>query len=145
MYGNINGYLDLSKNKIHKFDMVRDPAKYQIVPFIAVPFGRAWPNTTGNKLFSIVNLVKVVSDIDINGTDQDTSKEKLMSEGLLILHILIQAYPYDYDCNCDMLKYIDLLKSNVFRSAMVSFKCYYEDEPRYSILISANILQNLKC
>ena len=28
---------------------------------------------------------------------------------------------------------------------MDSFKSYYEDKPRHSILISANILQNLKC
>ena len=145
MYGNISGYLDLSENEIGKFDMVPDPARYQIEPFIAVPLGRTWLNTTGNKPFDIVNLLKVALDININRIDQDISKENLTSQGLLILHVLIQAFQYDYDCNCDMLKYIDLLKSNVFRSAMDIFKSYYKDKHKYNILISANILKNLKC
>ena len=142
----ISGSLDLSENKISKFEMVGEFAKYIIDPNIAVPLRRKWLNTSGNQPFSIVNLLKVALDIDLNKKDQHVGNEKpLTIQGFLILHILIQAFPYNYDCNCDLFKYLNLLDSDIFKSSLHIFKRYYEDKPKYYILLSCNILMNFKC
>ena len=146
MKGSISGSLDLSENKISKFEMVGESAKYMLDPNVAVPLGRKWLNTSGNMPFSIVNLIKVALDFDLNKNDQHVHNGKpLTVQGLLVLHVLIQAFPYEYDCNCDMFKYLNFLNSDFFKRSLHTFKRYYDDKSKYSILVSANILTSLKC
>ena len=44
-----------------------------------------------------------------------------------------------------MFKYLNLLDLDIFKSSLHIFKRYYEDKPKYSILLSTNILMNFKC
>ena len=52
----------------------------------------------------------VALHIDLDQAKVDFGKSILhFTTDLLRLHVFIQAFPYDYDCNCDMLKYLNLL------------------------------------
>ena len=131
----ISGSLNLSENKISKLELVGEFAKYILDPNIAVPLERKWLNTSGNQPFSIVNMLNVALDIDLNKKDQHVGNEKPITiQGFLIVHVLIQAFHYNYDCNCDMFKYLNLLDLDFFKSSLDIFKRYYEDKPKYSIL-----------
>ena len=146
MKGRIDGYLDLSKNKISKFELIQDSVKGMSVFHVAVPLGTAWLNTFGNKPFSILNLLQVAFNIDLNHTDLFLRNPIYHTVGgLFRLHILIQAFPYDYDCNCDMLKYVTLLKSDIFTDPEKYHGIQFRGSKRYRILLSVKILKNLKC
>ena len=60
----IQGTLDLSNNKISKFEV----ATCETVPLFSIKVFRKrdWLHTQGNKVFSVINLVKAASHIDLN-------------------------------------------------------------------------------
>ena len=148
----IEGYLDLSDNEISKFELMPDSVEFTKLPYVGVPLQHVWIKTSGNKPFSVVNLVKAAFNIDLNRTDiKDINlrEPKFYKEYELIrLHVLIKAFPYEYDCNCDMIKYLKLLELDLFnnylRRLQIISETYFPID-LHSILVSDNILKNLKC
>ena len=120
----IQGTLDLSYNKISKFEV----ATCETVPLssIKVLQKRVWVRTQGNKIFSVVNLVKAALQIDLNhiklGSACLNTKKLLTSIEMHRLIIFITVFKYEYDCNCDMLKYIELQSSEYFDKAVAKYK-----------------------
>ena len=148
----INATLDLSNNNISKFEVLSDFPKFlgsPFIPFITVSLKRKWLSISGNQPFSVKNLVQAALNIDLDQTDPFFGKSPYyFVKEILRLHVLIQAFPYDYDCNCDMLKYIKLRNMPFFKKsmAMYKFSLYYVDGwKRYSFLTTDNFIKRLKC
>ena len=104
----INATLDLSDNNIGKFEVISLFLKRlgsQEVHFITVPLKTKWLFISGNRPFSIKNLVQAALNIDLDQEDPGFGiyPYNFVKE-LFRLHVLIQAFPYEYDCNCDMIK-----------------------------------------
>ena len=142
----LNGYLDLSHNNISKFELSSDFEK-QLAPYAAIPFDRKWLDISGNQLFSVINLVEAALGVDLRHID--ISKPIFsVAPALFRLNVLIQSFPYTYDCNCDMLKYKTLQKTDHFNKSMeryVNMVFHYDNLKKYVPLTSHHILNNLKC
>ena len=119
-FNGINGMLNLSYNKISKFEeTIFSKGLTSSNTRVTVPLDREWLDTRGNPLFSVVNLVKVALNIDLNNVDQAINRStSLTSIELLKLLILIKAFFYSYACNCDMEKYLRLQDNFHFKQAM---------------------------
>ena len=142
---NMSGYLDLSYNNISRFEEYFDFALRR-VPYVTIPFERLWLNTKGNKFFSVVNLVKAALNYDLNNINQGISRLKLPKDTeLLRLQVLIKAFPYEYDCNCDMEKYLKLQTLKNFKIAMKRYRIFLCRFPRYCFLKSEIFMKSLKC
>ena len=141
----ISGYLNLSYNNISKFQPI-PTAEYKGYRGITVPLGALWVITSGNKIFSVVNLVKAALNIDLNNINK-TKLANINERNILILHTLTMTFSYLYDCNCDMLKYLELQRSKEFKRAFNK----YEDMEEYLKFSNVKIyefkisLNSLKC
>ena len=122
----IRGILNLSYNKISKFEV----AKCETMPFFSIHVlrKRDWLHIQGNKVFSVVNLVKAALQIDLNHMELGSAclnATKLLTPiEMHRLIILIKVFMYDYDCNCDMLKYLELQSSKYFDKAARKYLHY---------------------
>ena len=143
----IDGKLYLSFNKISMFEVTSNFARYQMLLYVTVPLSRVWVNTSGNQIFSVTNLVQAALNIDLNENNQSLTTIKLLTyKKLLRLHVLIQSFHYNYDCNCDMEKYLKLQNSSDFKEAFEKFKQYLmKITPWYNILTLPNLINSLKC
>ena len=138
MTGHINGYLDLSFNNISKF--VAFPETH-FVSFPEKPLDENWLNISGNQRFSVINLVKTALEIDLNEIDM-SKRSYFTPKSIFHLHVLIQAFPYEYNCNCEMMKYIKLQKTPHFKGSLA----IYEDQDKHHRFLKLyNILNKLKC
>ena len=148
----INTALDLSYNNIGRFEVISLFLKSRgslTAPFITVPLQTKWLSISGNQPFSVKNLVQAALNIDLYQAIPGfgISPNHFVKE-LLRLHVLIQEFPYDYVCNCDMIKYLKLLDMPFFKKAMDSYKYHlFHDSTwsRYSNLTSDNFTTRLKC
>ena len=141
----VNGYLDLSHNNISKFEEMSDFTYQKKFLHVSIPLGSRWLNISGNQIFSIVNLVNSSLEIDLNHVDNCLCSF-ITNVHLIRLHLLIQEFPYDYDCNCDMDKYLKLQNFSYFRKAIQNYIEYiHKVTPWYLILTSANLINNLRC
>ena len=144
----INGTLDLSYNKISKFEVTSVSRKKTTgSPNITVPLDKTWMYAYGNKHFSVVNLVQAALNFDLNQRFNDSSIIHPTFNQLIRLHVLI-SFPYKYDCNCDMLKYLKLQNLTHFKSAMSFYRFYLKKFPlwtRYDSLKSDIAIKKLKC
>ena len=120
----IQGTLDLSNNKISKFEV----ATCESVPLFSIKVFRKrdWLHAQGNKVFSVVNLVKAALHINLNhiklGSSCLNTTKLLTSIEMHRLIIFITVFKYEYDCNCDMLKYLELHSSDYFVKAAEKYK-----------------------
>ena len=107
--------------------------------YITVPFGHSWIFASGNRAFSVVNLVKAALNINLNFINQSKLANTPETK-MLRLHTLIKAFPYYYNCNCDMLKYLDMQTLDSFKKAMNR----YEEEAEFLSDISMYECNELK-
>ena len=145
----INGYLDVSHNNINKFEVTSNFNKISHLPYVTVPFEENWMETSHNPVFSILNLVKAAFlDTDLNHIDREslsTVINNLSERKLIRLHVLVKAFPYEYHCNCDMLKYLKLQSLTSFRKHLAHIEYYSKKRRRgYKFLKDTN-LNKLKC
>ena len=121
----INGRLDVSANNISKFEVISNFSIFQEKLHLTVPLQKQWLFTEGNQIFSVINLVKAALNIDLNNWPITfTSSNVPTFPKLLRLIVLIKAFPYEYDCNCDMLTYLKLQNSVFFKTAVYEYKRY---------------------
>ena len=143
----INGNLDLSYNRISKFQVVPSE-QYMKILLVTVPLNPSWITTSGNQDFSVVNLVKAAMDIDINFVNQ-TKLAYIRRNVIFRLHILIKAFPYVYNCNCDMLKYMQFQKLDSFQKGLDEYQLYKYLLPILSPILKPKDLEtsfnSLKC
>ena len=86
----INGKLILSFNKINKFEVISNFGNK--LPYIAIPVGRKWLYSSGNQIFSVLNLLKAALDLDLNNiSDHGLQRQKFTPTEILRLHVLIKA------------------------------------------------------
>ena len=150
----IKGNLNLSQNNISKFEIADIFAKYPKYTLpgkicVTVPLNQEWLDTSGNPMFSVLNLVKaafVNIDLDHIDLESQLNKSNILTEREFIrLHVLVRAFSYKYDCNCDMLKYLKLQKLASFKNALDEVKHFStKGSKEYEFLTSTN-LQKLKC
>ena len=148
----INATLDLSDNNIGKFEVISlfpNRLESQGTPFITVPLKTRWLYISGNQPFSVNNLVQAALNIDLDQADPGfgISPYRFVKQ-LLRLHVLTQAFPYDYDCNCDMLKYLKLRNMSFFKKAMGMYKFrlfYITSWNKYYSLTSESLITQLRC
>ena len=138
----LNGYLDLSFNNISRFEV---SPRMIGEGFPAVPICKSWLITTGNQLFNVENLVKSAIDIDINNINKTRLRE-LGYLDILRLQTLIQAFPYNYNCNCDMEQYLKLLRMEYFKKAIQIFIKRLETTGMISLFHQGeNVFKRMKC
>ena len=112
----ISGYLDISYNRISKFDV----NTYTDIGYVTVPLNPSWIRTSGNQEFSVINLVKAAMNIDLNTINE--ANLAISGKGIFMLHTLTRAFPYVYNCNCDMLKYLTLQTLDSFKKGMNEYE-----------------------
>ena len=125
----IYGNLDVSYNSINKFRVIPSSV-YEEQMYVIVPLKPSWIITSGNKDFSVVNLVKAALDIDISFINQSKLAD-ITERGILRLHTLTRAFPFLYNCNCDMLKYLTLQTLDAFKQGMITYENYEVFLSRY--------------
>ena len=135
----IQGTFDISNNKISKFEV----ATCETVPLFSIKVFRRrdWLYAQGNKVFSVVNLVKAALHINLNHIKLGSAclkTTKLTSIEMHKLLIFIAVFKYEYDCNCDMLKYLELHSSEYFVKAAEKYE-------RHSHYWDKNAFIRLKC
>ena len=144
--GYLKAYLNLSNNDISKFQVTSGYAK-QSEPYITIPLDRQFADTSGNKIFSVVNLVEAAMGINLNNINQELSAYLKLS-AIFRLHVLIQAFSFKYDCNCDMLKYKEIQRTDQFNKSLAYFKLAITDLKslkKYNHLKLFDIPNNLIC
>ena len=123
----MQGNIDLSYNNIGKFEV----ASCGTVNFFYISFSlssqkKAWLDTDGNKIFSVINLVEAALNIDLNhlklGSTCQNTTERLTQTEIRRLIIFINTFTYKYDCNCDMVKYLELQNLEYFRKAVRRYR-----------------------
>ena len=142
----INGYLDLSHNKISKFEDNLHFEK-QLMPFTPIPLDRKWLYSFGNQIFSVKNLVKTVSGFDLNQVNISEPRFPLV-RAYFRLQVLIKAFDYVYDCNCDMLKYRTFQTKCRFKESVERYnqmRHHNEQLIESAPLILCYMPNNLKC
>ena len=115
--------------------------------FITVPFEHSWIFASGNRAFSVVNLVKAALNINLNFINQSKLANTTDTD-MLRLHTLIKAFPYYYDSNCDMLKYLNMQTLDSFKKAMdryVEYAEFLSESTLYEIKDLKPSFSSLKC
>ena len=132
----IRGKLDLSHNKISKFEVAN--CKTVSLFSFKVLQKRDWVDTQGNKAFSVINLVKAALQIDLNhielGSACLNATKILTSVEMHRLIIFIKVFRYEYDCNCDMLKYLNLQSSEYFDKAAKKYMRHSNYRDKFAFL-----------
>ena len=109
--------LDVSCNNISKFEGFTK----QEIP--RSPSLRLVVKTSGNQLFSVINLVKSAMNIDIHYIEK-LKPISLHPSSIFRLQAFIKAFPYEYKCNCAVEKYLKLQNLHVFKEAAKEFNVY---------------------
>ena len=147
----INGFLDLSYNKISKFESPNhtfgDLNHQKQIPSVSVPLCKPWLRITGNKIFSIANLVYITLNIDLDYVENSSFTSFVLTNvKLFSLHLFFQTFPYEYESNCDMEKYLKLQNLTEFEKTIQEYKKRVRIlHPKYILPASANLINNLKC
>ena len=129
--------LDVSYNNISKFEGFTK----QEIP--RSPSLRLVVKTSGNQLFSVINLVKSAMNIDIHYIEK-LKRINLHPSSIFRLQALIKAFPYEYNCNCAAEKYLKLQNLHVFKEAAKEFNVYTNLEKDFNHL-KCGSPKNLKC
>ena len=91
----LNGYLDVSFNRISEFEVFPSAIyNFYKAVYITVPFGHSWIFASGNRAFSVVNLVKAALNINLNFINQsklaNTPETKMLR--LHTLTVLVKTF-----------------------------------------------------
>ena len=144
------GYLDFSFNHISRFEVTSLEDHGPAIDYYKIPFTQFFITAFGNKVFSVVDLVQAAFDIDLNDIDQ-TKLAHMDGTHLLRLYTLIKAFPYFYNCNCEMLKYKKLQNLDYFKKAVDSYKnelvkpIRISNFPQYQINVLKSSFNSLIC
>ena len=118
-------YLYIQYNNISKFEIIPSGNKknYRYV-FASIPNGRFVVNSTGNQIFSLINLVEASTGININQLNQVNWSSLLedRSDRILRIHNLVRYFRYKYYCDCDVLKYWSFLETEYFKIGLHNYK-----------------------
>ena len=118
-------YLYIQYNNISKFKMLPSGKKKSFsYGLFSIPNGKFVVNSTGNQIFSIVNLVEASTGININQLNQVnwSSLLKDHNKGILIFHNLVRYFRFKYHCDCVVLKYWSFLETEYFKIGLHNYK-----------------------
>ena len=110
--------MNLAFNKINSFEMFSEATDIDETLELA----KRTIVINGNGLFSVINLINVTLGIDLNRIDQLHPNMALNTQSLIRLHALINIFPYNYSCGCDMLTYFKLQNITSFKLAFANMQ-----------------------
>ena len=138
----IQGNLYLSYNNISKFEVVSCETLPLLRPLFSIKalHKRKWLGIQGNKIFSVVNLVQAALQINLNHIELGPrcNPNLVTPIGIHRLNMFIEVFPYQYNCNCDMVKYLALEKLDYFKKAADRYR-------RFKMYWSNSMFNSLKC
>ena len=114
-------YIYLEFNIISSFELFHKSRSTNVY-YQAAVLGKSKFHIEGNKLFSVLSLVRSTLGINLNNIDMSNLQKISNPENLVRLHALIKTFPYNYSCDCDMLKYLKLQETNSFISGVTFLK-----------------------
>ena len=125
--------LDVSFNNISKFEVLstdNSPYKYnkpstQECIVLKILLGKFVVNTTGNRIFSVDNLVKAHMALYLKNIDW-TSPLQIEPCQVIVLHAYLTTFPFWYNCNCDMVSYLMLQNSKSFKESVEVYKRFFK-------------------
>ena len=153
-------HFDMSFNNISRFHyrihLIEDIANkigrepLTLITALKTVLDRIWTNVEGNQVFSITNLVETVFELNMNDSDWQRAVKNLESSSVIQLHSIIKTYPYTYNCNCDMVKYLILQRTKYFKKSLKLYqnllKSYKSSILRkHGYISSNNDFNNLHC
>ena len=118
-------YLNNQYNNISKFERIPfEKSTFTSFNVGTLPNERFVVNSTGNQIFSLVNLVEASTGININELDKVdwSSLKKFQMSRILKIHNLVRYFRYKYHCDCDVLKYWSFLETEYFKEGLMNYK-----------------------
>ena len=121
--------LDISFNdisKVREYDSITSAYKpsFTLCMDVKILLGRFVVNVTGNGIFSVNSLVKGMQ-LDLKNIDW-SSPLQIEPCQVIGLHTSITTFPFQYNCNCDMVSYLNLQNSKSFKESEEIFRRFFK-------------------